>query len=199
MRAYPTSHERQDRLAHRPVTTPAIRTNARRHTRKKRSRTPLCGICGFKFSLRLILVFLGAQLLHINCVLLGKALKHGRLVKLLAGTKFLYDAGFLEFSLEFLESALYVFALFHGYYNHCFGFILLLLICYTVAKRKIRHYFHNQQIFSFFFIPRPSFPPFIAPTTGAGRAFLQAGKRQKSTQTSLAAQVTIERTASAAP
>jgi len=73
-------------------------------------------------------VLLRAQFLHVHGVLLGEALQYGGLVELLTGAQLLDDTGLFKFSLEFLQGAFYVFALFHGYYDHCFGLFFILLL-----------------------------------------------------------------------
>ena len=66
------------------------------------------------------LFFRGSKLLHINSVLLSETLQYGRLVELLAGAKFFNDTCSFKFSLKSLQGAFDVFALFYGYYDHCF-------------------------------------------------------------------------------
>ena len=64
------------------------------------------------------LLFLAAQLLHVDGVLPLQTLQNRRFVILLAATEFTHYAGFLKFSLKLLQRALDVLAFFYGYYNH---------------------------------------------------------------------------------
>ena len=64
------------------------------------------------------LFFVTTKLLHIDSVLHSETLLYAGLVELLTTTEFLGNAGLFELSLELLESALNVFALFDGYYDH---------------------------------------------------------------------------------
>ena len=60
------------------------------------------------------------KLLDIDSVFHGKTLGNAGLVELLTATEFFGNAGLFELSLKLLESALNVFALFDGYYDHSF-------------------------------------------------------------------------------
>ena len=73
------------------------------------------------------LVFSEAHLLCVGSTLASEALEHRGLVKLLTSAEFFHDTGSFEFSFEFLEGALNVFAFLNGYYNHC---LILLFCCY---------------------------------------------------------------------
>lgn len=79
------------------------------------------------------------KLLYVNSVLLGQTLQYAGLVKLLTGTEFLYNTGPFELSLELLQGAFNVFALFNLYYDHfvSLDFILLLLYCVIFGARVI--------------------------------------------------------------
>lgn len=79
------------------------------------------------------------KLLYVNSVLLGQTLQYAGLVKLLTGTEFLYNTGPFELSLELLQGAFNVFALFNLYYDHfvSLDFILLLLYCVIFGARAI--------------------------------------------------------------
>ena len=76
------------------------------------------GIAGEAFAISLF--FCSSELLHINGVLLGETLQYGRLVELLAGAEFFNDTCSFKFSLKSFQGAFDVFALFNGYYDHCF-------------------------------------------------------------------------------
>ena len=86
-----------------------------------------------------VLVLVAVKLLYVNSVLLGQTLQYAGLVKLLTGTEFLYNTGPFELSLELLQGAFNVFALFNLYYDHfvSLDFILLLLYCVIFGARAI--------------------------------------------------------------
>lgn len=90
------------------------------HTRKKVKRRPdICPNDALLFlSEDRISVFFAVQTLYVDSMLLSQTLQNRRFVELLTGAKFLYDTGFLEFSLEFFEGAFNIFAFLYGYYNH---------------------------------------------------------------------------------
>ncbi len=66
-----------------------------------------------------VFLFLGsAQLLNVNGLHHLLAIGNRGLLKSLTATKFLYDAGFFEFTFEFLECAFDCFAFFYLYDDH---------------------------------------------------------------------------------
>ena len=69
---------------------------------------------------RCLLLFLETQMLHVNGLLKGHALDHGRLLKILAGAHLTDGTGFLEFALEFLQGSFNVFAFFNRNNDHTF-------------------------------------------------------------------------------
>ena len=68
------------------------------------------------------------KFLNVYSMFFLKPLDHRGFVKLLTATQFLYDACFLKFSLELLQSFLDVFAFFYRYYNHFFSFKKFLVL-----------------------------------------------------------------------
>ncbi len=93
--------------------------------------------CDFMELIFVVLVLVAVKLLYVNSVLLGQTLQYAGLVKLLTGTEFLYNTGPFELSLELLQGAFNVFALFNLYYDHfvSLDFILLLLYCVIFDAR----------------------------------------------------------------
>ena len=67
-----------------------------------------------------LLFLLKAEFLHVNGLLVGHTLFHGRLLEVLAGTHLADGTGLFEFALEFLERSLDIFAFFDLYDNHAF-------------------------------------------------------------------------------
>ena len=70
------------------------------------------------------LFFSVSQLLNIDCALHLEPLEYRWLVKLLTGTKLLYDTCFLKFSFEFLQGSFDVLAFLNWYNNHFFFVVL---------------------------------------------------------------------------
>lgn len=64
------------------------------------------------------LVLVAVELLYIYSVLSCQALQYARLVELLASAEFLNDTSLFKLSLELLQGAFNVFALFYLYYDH---------------------------------------------------------------------------------
>ena len=95
--------------------------------------------CDFMELIFVVLVLVAVKLLYVNSVLLGQTLQYAGLVKLLTGTEFLYNTGPFELSLELLQGAFNVFALFNLYYDHfvSLDFILLLLYCVIFDARAV--------------------------------------------------------------
>lgn len=93
--------------------------------------------CDLMELILVVLVLVAVKLLYVNSVLLGQTLQYAGLVKLLTGTEFLYNTGPFELSLELLQGAFNVFALFNLYYDHfvSLDFILLLLYCVIFDAR----------------------------------------------------------------
>lgn len=86
-------------------------------------------------------------------MLLLKSLKHRGFVKLLTCAKFFYNAGLLEFSLEFFESSLNVLALFNRYYNHFLSLFLVYIISYYAkCGAKIVTIFLLTKLFRYFLL-----------------------------------------------
>ena len=102
------------------------------------------------------LILSGSQFLDIDSMFLCQALADRGLVKLLTSTEFFHYTGSFKFSLEFLEGALDVFALLHGYYNHfCLLFLFryyLFRACFGVQMYAINSYSAN---FGYDFSSRP--------------------------------------------
>ena len=98
-----------------------------------------------------VLVLVAVKLLYVNSVLLGQTLQYAGLVKLLTGTEFLYNTGPFELSLELLQGAFNVFALFNLYYDHfvSLDFILLLLYCVIFLMQEPTFTRAEQRVFAY--------------------------------------------------
>ena len=66
----------------------------------------------------IFLFFCIAHTLYINSMLSLESVDYRGFVKLLTSAKFFYNAGLLEFSLEFFESFFNVLSFFNRYYYH---------------------------------------------------------------------------------
>lgn len=85
------------------------------------SGIPLLCICVI-----LGLLLVQSEMLYVDSLLDFVSSLHGRFLELLSAAQLAYHSCFLEFTLEFLQSLLYVFAFFDRYYNHSFYHLLLL-------------------------------------------------------------------------
>lgn len=72
------------------------------------------------------LLLVEMEMLYINGLVHLLSSPYGFLNELPSASELLYNAGLLEFSLEFLKSSLYVLAFFNRYYNHCLNHLLFL-------------------------------------------------------------------------
>ena len=73
-----------------------------------------------------LLLLVQSEVLYVDSLLDLVSSLHGRFLELLSAAQLAYHSCLLEFTLEFLQSLLYVLAFFDRYYNHSFYHLLLL-------------------------------------------------------------------------
>lgn len=76
-----------------------------------------------------------AQMLHVTGLFHFPTVDHRRLLECLANTQLLYDAGLLEFALEFLKRPLNVFSFFNLYDYHINLLCSYFLVCRSWAEQ----------------------------------------------------------------
>lgn len=82
--------------------------------------------CRLRILMKDLLLLVQSEVLYIDSLLDLVSSLHGRFLELLSAAQLAYHSCLLEFTLEFLQSLLYVLAFFDRYYNHSFYHLLLL-------------------------------------------------------------------------